>query len=68
MRGRITKGTTIRGGHVNAGDVVDVHDDDYHKLLSTGDIEPIPAEVKTEPATKAAPAAIRSPKPKKKRK
>ena len=43
MEGIITRGTTLRGRHVNEGDRVELDEDDFRKLASTGDIQPIPA-------------------------
>lgn len=40
MEGTITKGTTINGQSVNAGERVDISAEDFHKLKMTGDIEP----------------------------
>lgn len=44
MEGIITRGTTIRGLHVNEGDKVECSEDDYQKLFMTGDIKPVPVE------------------------
>lgn len=41
MEGRITKGTTYSGKTLNAGDVVDIPEHDYHQFKMTGDIEPV---------------------------
>lgn len=55
MEGIITKGTTLAGRAVNAGDRVEVSADDFQKLRLTGDIEPIP-EPATQEETDSKPA------------
>lgn len=49
MIGRITKGTTLVGKAINAGDVVDISPEDYHQFKMTGDIEPVEAVAAAEP-------------------
>ncbi len=49
MQGRITKGTTIHGVAVNAGEVIECTEDQYRFLAVNGDIEPVNPEVIPEP-------------------
>lgn len=59
MEGIITKGTTLGGRAVNAGDRVDISPDDFQKLRLTGDIEAIP-----EPTADPKPKSDSKPKKK----
>lgn len=73
MQGRITKGTTLGGRAVNAGDIVECGEDTYRNLELTGDIEPvdpevIPEPVHPDPEATVSPKTKAAPKPKKKRK
>lgn len=66
MEGIITRGTTIRGLHVNEDDKVECSEDDYQKLFMTGDIKPAPAEEVVEEETPESEIKT-SAKPKKKK-
>lgn len=66
MEGRITKGTTYSGKTLNAGDVVDIPEHDYHQFKMTGDIEAIPAPEVESPIEVEPP--IEDPKSAKKKK
>lgn len=71
MQGRITKGTTLGGCSVNAGDIVECGEDTYRNLELTGDIEPVNPEVIQEPVhAEPEPPKVSTPaaKPKAKRK
>lgn len=56
MEGIITKGTTLHGKALNAGDRVDLRPDEFHKFALTGDIEivtyPEPEPASAKPTKK----------------
>jgi hypothetical protein len=53
MQGIITKGTTLRGRTVNAGEVLEISDEDFRLLASTGDIKPFSAAAAADAAAAA---------------
>lgn len=63
MEGIITRGTTLRGRAVNEGERVELNEDDYARLFSTGDITPI--EVPKTEAPESEPSESSKPRKKK---
>lgn len=55
MQGRITKGTTLRGRAVNAGEVIEISPDDFNQLKLTGDIEEVENHQESEPEKDSKP-------------